>query len=37
MNAGLLNWLEDYARDNNKDNLPTMEALTTSHEPSVDG
>ncbi|MCQ4209334.1 GH92 family glycosyl hydrolase [Streptomyces longispororuber] len=33
-NAGSLSWLYDYARDNNKDNLPTMEALAASHEPS---
>ncbi|MEU6391013.1 GH92 family glycosyl hydrolase [Streptomyces sp. NPDC046939] len=33
-NAGSLSWLYDYARDNNADNLPTMEALAASHEPS---
>ncbi|MFE1951999.1 GH92 family glycosyl hydrolase [Streptomyces sp. NPDC059524] len=33
-NAGSLSWLYDYARDNDKDNLPTMEALAASHEPS---
>ncbi|MCX4830012.1 GH92 family glycosyl hydrolase [Streptomyces sp. NBC_01016] len=33
-NAGSLSWLYDYARDNNADNLPTMEAFAASHEPS---
>ncbi|WP_353945315.1 GH92 family glycosyl hydrolase [Streptomyces sp. HUAS MG91] len=33
-NAGSDSWLYDYARDNNADNLPTMEALAASHEPS---
>ncbi|QKW09879.1 glycoside hydrolase family 92 protein [Streptomyces sp. NA04227] len=33
-NAGSLSWLYDYSRDNNADNLPTMEALSASHEPS---
>ncbi|NEB80537.1 glycoside hydrolase family 92 protein [Streptomyces sp. SID14478] len=32
--AGSTSWLYDYARDNNADNLPTMEALAASHEPS---
>ncbi|MFJ5530676.1 GH92 family glycosyl hydrolase [Streptomyces sp. NPDC093261] len=33
-NAGSLNWLYDYARANNADNLPTIEAFSASHEPS---
>lgn len=33
-NASSLSWLYDYARGNNADNLPTMEALAASHEPS---
>ncbi|MFE7153569.1 GH92 family glycosyl hydrolase [Streptomyces sp. NPDC057636] len=33
-NAGSLSWLYDYSRDNNADNLPTMEAFSASHEPS---
>ncbi|WPO75803.1 GH92 family glycosyl hydrolase [Streptomyces sp. KN37] len=33
-NAGSLSWLYDYARGNNDDNLPTMQAFGASHEPS---
>ena len=33
-NAGSLSWLYDYHRDNNADNLPTLEAFAASHEPS---
>ncbi|MFD8569949.1 GH92 family glycosyl hydrolase [Streptomyces sp. NPDC059639] len=33
-NAGSDSWLYDYARGNNADNLPTMQALAASHEPS---
>ncbi|MZD09853.1 glycoside hydrolase family 92 protein, partial [Streptomyces sp. SID5785] len=33
-NAGSLSWLYDYARDNDENNLPTMQALAASHEPS---
>lgn len=33
-NAGTLNWLYDYARANNADNLPTIQAFSASHEPS---
>lgn len=33
-NAGSLSWLYDYARANNADNLPTIEAFSASHEPS---
>ncbi|MGC9381886.1 GH92 family glycosyl hydrolase [Streptomyces sp. MH13] len=33
-NAGVLNWLYDYARGNNEDNLPTLQAFGASHEPS---
>ena len=33
-NAGSLSWLYDYHRDNNDDNLPTLEAFAASHEPS---
>ncbi|MGH4032295.1 GH92 family glycosyl hydrolase [Actinomycetota bacterium Odt1-20B] len=33
-NAASTSWLYDYARGNNADNLPTMEALAASHEPS---
>ncbi|MEU6367870.1 GH92 family glycosyl hydrolase [Streptomyces sp. NPDC046931] len=33
-NSGSLNWLYDYARANNADNLPTIEAFSASHEPS---
>ncbi|MFF9109747.1 GH92 family glycosyl hydrolase [Streptomyces sp. NPDC014805] len=33
-NAGSLSWLYDYARMNNADNLPTIQAFSASHEPS---
>ncbi|MFJ3668838.1 GH92 family glycosyl hydrolase [Streptomyces sp. NPDC090106] len=33
-NAGSLSWLYDYARGNNDDNLPTIQAFSASHEPS---
>ncbi len=33
-NAGSTSWLYDYARSNNSDNLPTMQAIAASHEPS---
>ncbi|WP_431949907.1 GH92 family glycosyl hydrolase [Actinacidiphila sp. bgisy167] len=33
-NAGTLNWLYDYAKANNADNLPTIQAFSASHEPS---
>lgn len=33
-NAGSLSWLYDYARANNDDNLPTIQAFSASHEPS---
>ncbi|MEW1690103.1 GH92 family glycosyl hydrolase [Streptomyces sp. NPDC091265] len=33
-NAGSTSWLYDYARGNNKDNLPTLQAFSASHEPS---
>ena len=33
-NASSLSWLYDYHRDNNADNLPTLEAFAASHEPS---
>jgi predicted alpha-1,2-mannosidase len=33
-NAGSTNWLYDYSRSNNADNLPTLQAFTASHEPS---
>ncbi|NBE56597.1 GH92 family glycosyl hydrolase [Streptomyces boluensis] len=33
-NAGSLSWLYDYARGNNEDNLPTVQAFSASHEPS---
>ncbi|MEU6095800.1 GH92 family glycosyl hydrolase [Streptomyces sp. NPDC047079] len=33
-NAGSLSWLYDYARANNADNLPVIEAFSASHEPS---
>ncbi|MFE0137935.1 GH92 family glycosyl hydrolase [Streptomyces sp. NPDC059037] len=33
-NAGSLSWLYDYARGNNGDNLPTIQAFSASHEPS---
>ncbi|GAB3889541.1 hypothetical protein GCM10029964_059390 [Kibdelosporangium lantanae] len=33
-NAGSTNWLYDYAKGNNADNLPTLQAFTASHEPS---
>ncbi|MFE9249095.1 GH92 family glycosyl hydrolase [Streptomyces sp. NPDC007088] len=33
-NAASTSWLYDYARSNNADNLPTMQALAASHEPS---
>ncbi|MFI9154104.1 GH92 family glycosyl hydrolase [Streptomyces sp. NPDC053367] len=32
--AGSLSWLYDYARGNNDDNLPTVQAFSASHEPS---
>ncbi|GGJ22452.1 alpha-1 2-mannosidase [Streptomyces brasiliensis] len=32
--AGSLNWLYEYARANNADNLPTIQAFSASHEPS---
>jgi predicted alpha-1,2-mannosidase len=32
--AGSLSWLYDYARGNNADNLPTIQAFSASHEPS---
>ncbi|MFF7447927.1 MULTISPECIES: GH92 family glycosyl hydrolase [unclassified Streptomyces] len=32
--AGSLSWLYDYARANNDDNLPTIQAFSASHEPS---
>ncbi|WP_374117604.1 GH92 family glycosyl hydrolase [Streptomyces sp. XM83C] len=32
--AGSLSWLYDYARANNADNLPTIQAFSASHEPS---
>ncbi|MGW9076829.1 GH92 family glycosyl hydrolase [Streptomyces kronopolitis] len=33
-NAGSADWLYEYARKNNADNLPTLQAFSTSHEPS---
>ena len=33
-NSGSLSWLYDYARANNDDNLPTIQAFSASHEPS---
>ncbi|WP_419994334.1 GH92 family glycosyl hydrolase [Streptomyces boninensis] len=33
-NAQSKSWLYEYARGNNADNLPTMQALAASHEPS---
>ncbi|MFE3523439.1 GH92 family glycosyl hydrolase [Streptomyces sp. NPDC059161] len=33
-NAGSQDWLYDYARRNNADNLPTLQAFSASHEPS---
>ncbi|MFI6035408.1 GH92 family glycosyl hydrolase [Streptomyces sp. NPDC051315] len=33
-NASTLGWLYDYARANNADNLPTLQAFSASHEPS---
>ncbi|MFI2037097.1 GH92 family glycosyl hydrolase [Streptomyces bottropensis] len=33
-NAGSLSWLYDYARANDADNLPTVQAFSASHEPS---
>ncbi|NBM14650.1 GH92 family glycosyl hydrolase [Streptomyces sp. GC420] len=33
-NAGSTSWLYDYARANNDDNLPTIQAFSASHEPS---
>ncbi|WP_435797573.1 GH92 family glycosyl hydrolase [Streptomyces avermitilis] len=33
-NASSLSWLYDYARSNNADNLPTIQAFSASHEPS---
>ncbi|MFE9832664.1 GH92 family glycosyl hydrolase [Streptomyces halstedii] len=33
-NAGTTSWLYDYARGNNADNLPTLQAFSASHEPS---
>ncbi|MEU5104966.1 GH92 family glycosyl hydrolase [Streptomyces sp. NPDC021354] len=33
-NAGSLSWLYEYARGNNADNLPTVQAFNASHEPS---
>ncbi|WP_405662272.1 GH92 family glycosyl hydrolase [Streptomyces sp. RK9] len=33
-NAGSISWLYDYARGNNDDNLPTVQAFSASHEPS---
>ncbi|GGJ84388.1 alpha-1 2-mannosidase [Streptomyces camponoticapitis] len=32
--AASTSWIYEYARDNNSDNLPTLEALSASHEPS---
>ncbi|WP_181767016.1 GH92 family glycosyl hydrolase [Streptomyces albidus (ex Kaewkla and Franco 2022)] len=32
--AGSTDWLYDYARKNNDDNLPTLQAFGASHEPS---
>ncbi|MET7937154.1 GH92 family glycosyl hydrolase [Streptomyces sp. NPDC005322] len=33
-NAGSTDWLYQYARANNADNLPTVQAFSASHEPS---
>ncbi|MEG3626993.1 GH92 family glycosyl hydrolase [Streptomyces poriticola] len=33
-NAGSLSWLYEYARGNNADNRPTIQAFSASHEPS---
>lgn len=33
-NAGSTSWLYDYAKGNNEDNLPTLQAFSASHEPS---
>ncbi|MEU4894601.1 GH92 family glycosyl hydrolase [Streptomyces sp. NPDC044780] len=33
-NAGSTDWLYQYARANNADNLPTIQAFSASHEPS---
>ncbi|GAA3839377.1 GH92 family glycosyl hydrolase [Streptomyces phyllanthi] len=33
-NASSLRWLYEYARANNDDNLPTVQAFSASHEPS---
>ncbi|WP_433858682.1 GH92 family glycosyl hydrolase [Streptomyces kronopolitis] len=33
-NAGSADWLYEYARKNNTDNLPTLQAFSASHEPS---
>ncbi|KUL47402.1 alpha-mannosidase [Streptomyces sp. NRRL F-4489] len=33
-NAGSTDWLYEYARRNNADNLPTLQAFGASHEPS---
>ncbi|MFI9815375.1 GH92 family glycosyl hydrolase [Saccharothrix variisporea] len=33
-NAGSISWLYEYAKANNRDNLPTLQAFTASHEPS---
>ncbi|MDJ1133628.1 GH92 family glycosyl hydrolase [Streptomyces iconiensis] len=33
-NAGAKDWLYEYARKNNEDNLPTLQAFSASHEPS---
>ncbi|GAA4036257.1 GH92 family glycosyl hydrolase [Allokutzneria multivorans] len=33
-NAGSISWLYDYHKANNAQNLPTLQAFTTSHEPS---
>ncbi|MEV6654829.1 GH92 family glycosyl hydrolase [Streptomyces sp. NPDC051219] len=33
-NAASTSWLYDYARGNNSDNLPTLQAFSASHEPS---
>ncbi|CAM5547917.1 alpha-1 2-mannosidase [Streptomyces spiroverticillatus] len=33
-NAGSTSWLYDYARGNNSDNLPQLQAFSASHEPS---
>nr|WP_241265473.1 GH92 family glycosyl hydrolase [Streptomyces boncukensis] len=33
-NAGSTSWLYEYARRNNSENLPTLQAFSASHEPS---